>query len=298
LKKRQLLYTASYTTNDSKRISIPMSAVPAANYTVAVTVTDAEGRVDLSSASAYITAVIGSSTLINNWEARHIPTSPRCALKIRFNHSQSARRIAQHLLFPEGCALSPAGLVQQQPAAVTVSDSAITGVSKGTSVITVRTTDGSNLSASCTVTACPNVDSVSLDRKEIKLIQGDKATLTATLLPADTGFKTVTWSSTNSTVASVNNGVVTGIKDGTAIITAFSSNGKRAACTVTVSNRIESVDVVTKEMPLVNGAYELNLKDTFQLTPQTVPVNVGASFTYKSSNPKVLSVSNQGSSRA
>lgn len=293
------IYTASYTISDSKRISIPMGAIPAANYTVAVTVTDAEGRIDLSSASAYISAVIGSSTLVKNWEDP--PYS--YVTSLRFENAVQMLALGQtdwlNISYsPSDAPYPPLVWSSSNPAAVTVSDSAITGISKGSSVITVRTTDGSNLSASCTVTACPNVDSVSLNQKELKLIQGDTATLTATLLPADTGFKSVTWTSTNSAVASVNSGVVTGHKDGTAIITAFSSNGKRAACNVTVSNKIESIELMPRDvpldLPLVNGAYELNLKDTFQLIPQTVPANVGASFTYKSSNPKVLSVSNQG----
>jgi uncharacterized protein YjdB len=163
----------------------------------------------------------------------------------------------------------------------------VTGVGKGSSVITASTTGGSGLSASCTVKAYRDVDSVSL-KGELKLTQGERASLTATVLPSDADNRTVTWSSSDSSVASVNGGVVTGIKDGTAVIKATAWNGKYVSCNVTVSNRIESINLTFPEnLPLVNGAYELNLGTWMHLKPETVPSNVGEGFTFKSSNEKI-----------
>jgi uncharacterized protein YjdB len=290
------IYTASYTTNDSKRISIPMGAVPAANYTVAVTVTDAEGRIDFSSASAYITAVIGSSTLAKNWDDPPV----RYVTALRFNDPVQSIAIGQTTWNNVICSPSDAPYpslywTSSNPAAVTVSNQGdIKGVAKGSSVITASTTDGTNLSASCTVTVYPDVASVSLNRTEVNLKQGEKASLTATVLPSDAN-KDLSWSSSNPTVATVDGGLVTGLRDGVVSITAAASNGKRATCKVTVSNKIESITLpLPEDLPLVKGVYELNLKETLQLTPQTVPANVGANFAYTSSNPKVLSVTRLG----
>ena len=65
---------------------------------------------------------------------------------------------------------------------------------------------------------------------------GDQLTLTATVYPANAGNKTVTWSSSKSGVASVSGGVVTANSAGTAVITAKTSNGKIATCTITVKD--------------------------------------------------------------
>ena len=71
------------------------------------------------------------------------------------------------------------------------------------------------------------VESVSLDKTELKLAKGGNAKLTATVLPADATDKTVTWTTSKDKVAAVG--------EGTAVITA-TAGGKTAQCTVTVVN--------------------------------------------------------------
>lgn len=68
------------------------------------------------------------------------------------------------------------------------------------------------------------------------LVDGEKTTLTAVVAPDNATFKDVTWSSSDASVARVNNnGVVTPVSSGTAIITAASWDGlKSATCDVTV----------------------------------------------------------------
>ena len=80
------------------------------------------------------------------------------------------------------------------------------------------------------------VESVSLDKTELKLAKGGNAKLTATVLPADATDKTVTWTTSNDKVATVAaDGTVTAVGEGTAVITA-TAGGKTAQCTVTVVN--------------------------------------------------------------
>ena len=65
------------------------------------------------------------------------------------------------------------------------------------------------------------VTDITLDRNELALTAGgETATLTATVLPEEATDKTVTWSSSAENVATVENGVVTPLAEGTAIITA------------------------------------------------------------------------------
>lgn len=78
------------------------------------------------------------------------------------------------------------------------------------------------------------VESISLNYTETTIEKGNTKTLVVTFNPAYATDKTITWKSTNSSVASVDNGVVTANEIGTATITAETSNGKTATCAVTV----------------------------------------------------------------
>lgn len=79
-----------------------------------------------------------------------------------------------------------------------------------------------------------HVTSVQLNNTSLTLEVGENSTLVATVLPANTDFPTVTWTSDNTSVATVDNGVITAVAAGTAIITA-TADGKSATCNVTVN---------------------------------------------------------------
>ena len=80
-----------------------------------------------------------------------------------------------------------------------------------------------------------SVTGVTLDKAEIELTVGQSDTLTATVSPEDAADKTLAWASSNGSVATVENGVVTGVAEGTAIISATTADGSfRAECTVIV----------------------------------------------------------------
>ena len=82
------------------------------------------------------------------------------------------------------------------------------------------------------------VTGVTLNKTSTSLYVGDTETLTATVAPDNATNKAVTWTSSDSTVATVDqNGVVTALARGTAVITATAADGSgaNATCTVTVS---------------------------------------------------------------
>ena len=85
------------------------------------------------------------------------------------------------------------------------------------------------------------VTGVKLNKSSKSLTIGDTFTLTATVKPNNATDKSVTWSSSNTSVATVDeNGVVTAVAEGTATITATASNGVKADCTVTVKQKGDS----------------------------------------------------------
>ena len=96
------------------------------------------------------------------------------------------------------------------------------------------------------------VTSVTLNKTELTLTEGESETLTATVKPDDATDKTVTWSSSNTAIATVDaNGKVTAVKEGNAIITAKAGE-YTATCSVIVSvpdktGDIEGVNNETEE---------------------------------------------------
>lgn len=81
----------------------------------------------------------------------------------------------------------------------------------------------------------PAVESVTLDQTELAMnVGGDDVTLVPTILPADAEPKSAVWSSDKETVATVTNGVVHAVGEGTANIT-YTVDGKVGSCVVTVS---------------------------------------------------------------
>ena len=123
------------------------------------------------------------------------------------------------------------------------SDGLVTGVKEGTTTITVTTEDNGK-TASCTVTVKSTrteVDGVSISGNT-NIKENEKTQLKATVTPSSATNKNVTWESSNTAVATVDsNGLVTGVKEGTATITVTTEDGgKTATCTVNVSESLES----------------------------------------------------------
>lgn len=113
----------------------------------------------------------------------------------------------------------------------------ITAVAAGSATITVTTEDG-NKTATCavTVTAPISVTGVSLNKASTTIEAGQIDTLIATVTPANASNKSVTWTTSDSDVATVAGGVVTAKGAGTATITATTVDGGfTATCSVKVT---------------------------------------------------------------
>ena len=119
------------------------------------------------------------------------------------------------------------------PGVAAVSDEGtVTGVSQGWTAI-YAAVDG--IKGYCKVTVAPReVESVTVEPASLTLEVGQSETLTATVSPGNADDKTVTWSSSDTNVATVEDGVVTAVAEGTATITA-SADGKSTSCLVTVT---------------------------------------------------------------
>ncbi|MDY3662391.1 MAG: Ig-like domain-containing protein [Ruminococcus bovis] len=170
----------------------------------------------------------------------------------------------------------------------TVSNGVVKGVKAGRVVITAKTTDGSNISATCTVTVKQPVTSISLSKKAT-MYTGKKLTLKAKVNPANASNKALTWKSYNTKIAKVaSNGVVTGVKAGTVKITATAKDGSRksATCTVTVRQSVSKITLSKTNVVLPKKGSSYNVKVT------VAPKNAyNKNVAVKSAKTKVAKVS-------
>ena len=170
----------------------------------------------------------------------------------------------------------------------------ITAKKEGSAVITVKAQDGSGKTATCQVTVNPSVvlvNKITINPSSKSLAIGKTVTLSPTVAPSNATDKGVTWKSSNSKVAKVDekSGVVTAVAAGTAIITATAADdsGVKATCKITVTNPVVKVTKVTlnKTTASVVKGKTLTLKATVTPTNAT-----NKNVTWKSSNSKVAKV--------
>lgn len=170
-------------------------------------------------------------------------------------------------------------------AVATVSNGTVTAKTGGTATITCTTADG-GYTASCKVTVTTSVTGISLSPTALTLEWGKTSSLTATISPTNATNKTVHWSTSNSSVATVDNGVVKGVSAGTATITAMAEDGGyKATCAVTVKISPTGVKLNT-------SSATLNVGNTTTLTATISPSNAtNKNVTWSSSNTAVATVS-------
>ena len=118
---------------------------------------------------------------------------------------------------------------------------------------------GADVTVTYTASNVP-VTGVSLDKSTDTVEIGSTTTLTETVAPSNATNKTVSWSTSNSSVATVSNGVVTGVSAGSAVITVTTQDGGFTdTCTVTVTEptytqyKVTNTMVAGKSYLIANG---------------------------------------------
>ena len=137
------------------------------------------------------------------------------------------------------------------------------------------------------------ITGVKVNPTTLTIATGKAYKIGATISPSNTTqSKVLTWSSSNTKIATVDkNGVVKGIKKGTATITVKTSNGKTATVKVTVVNpvKIKSVKLNKKTLKL-----ELNKSTTVKATINPSNTTDSKTLTWSTSNKKVATVDKNG----
>ena len=162
-------------------------------------------------------------------------------------------------------------------------------VSTGSATITAKTNFATT--ATCQVKVSPiHATSIALNHDALTLYAGEKATLTATVMPGNATDKSASWASSDEKVAKVSQkGEVTAVGTGRAQVTATTKDGSKltAACNVTVSARAESLTFDV-------GKKTIGIGETFMLVPVVKPEGASPRLTWKSSDPAVAYVDANG----
>ena len=131
-----------------------------------------------------------------------------------------------------------------------VVDGVVYAVAEGTATILVSTADGGKIATCAVMVATGAVTGVTLDKTTLILTVGEHETLHQTVAPENAINKAVTWSTSNASVAMVEDGLVTAITEGIATITVTTTDGsKTAACEVTVHTHIYIWKVASTTYP-------------------------------------------------
>ena len=205
--------------------------------------------------------------------------------KVTLNKSASTLEIGEKLtltatITPTNATNKNVTWTSSNTSVATVENGVITAKSAGTATITVTTVDGGK-SATCTVTvkkAEVPVTKVTLNKSSATLEIGEKLTLAATITPTNATNKNVTWTSSNTSVATVTNGVVTAHKVGKVKITATTENDKSASCTVTIGKPATAVKLSSLKSTSLAVGKSLSLKAKAYCKDGTKPVSTAVVF--------------------
>lgn len=197
---------------------------------------------------------------------------------------------------------------------------------KGTCRITVSATDGSGVKAVCKVTVKQLVTSIKLNKSVINLNKkGDKATLKATVKPSNADNKKVTWkvqypknvsynakkgivrASRNSSYSWVFVKASDGSKKGTKVLVVVGRKANKVEIGKTVEQKVKVKKGKKSKKKTINKFVKLNSMNiisgkSFTFSKRVTDKNkksvVYGGVTWKSSNPKVLTVDNKGKIKA
>ena len=178
---------------------------------------------------------------------------------------------------------------------VTVNNGIVTAKKSGKSVITAYSEINKNVKSEMLIEVTKreiDIESISLNKTEIETYEGNKVSLSVIVIPSNATNKTISYTSSDSNIASVNNkGEVTAKKVGKAIITAKSSNGKIAKCNITVKK--STIDV--ESIKIDSNISVINIGEEAILSYSIKPDNAtNKNVIWNSNDTSIATVDNNG----
>lgn len=188
--------------------------------------------------------------------------------------------------------------VSSNEKAATVENGKITPTGPGNATITAITKANPNIRAVCKVTVNKDIQtvpvkSIRLDKNTATLYTKEKTVLKADIQPSNATCKELTWKSADNGIARVDqNGVVTGVKVGKTTITAVTADGNmRAACQLTVKQRITGMKFKTPACTVTKKGQTVNLQKYLVINPKDAS---SKRLSWKSGNKNTATVDKNG----
>lgn len=238
-------------------------------------------------------ALFGASSTVLTLRMRQLSVGDPKSFTLNTNSLElTAGDAAQLFVNLDPIDACPDGLVWESmnPQCASVdSNGLVSAVSEGVAEITVTAPNGVQQSCSVTVSPKPIPDAISVkfNATALDMELGSIETLLPITEPLEAAAG-LTWQSTEPDIASVNNGTVVALREGTTVITAASPNGVLAACVVTVrpaAIHVASISLNTSNVTLAAG-------EQYMLTANVLPSNAtDPTLVWTSANPSVATVS-------
>lgn len=189
-----------------------------------------------STGTAKITAKVGGKKATCKVTVKTIDVESILVNKISLSMYLGQTDTLKAIFFPSNATDTSVTWKSENNNVATVdSNGHVKAIGVGNTNIIARSNNGKT--SKCNVTVKSNsVEKITLNKTYLELKEGKSEILTAVVTPSYAGDKTLTWSTSNADVATVNNGVVTAIGSGEAIITAMANDGsgRYASCRIIV----------------------------------------------------------------
>ncbi|MBR3372628.1 MAG: Ig-like domain-containing protein [Bacteroidaceae bacterium] len=273
--------TVTWKSNNTTVATVNSSGVvtPKKNGTAIITVTTTDGT-NLSK-TCVVTVNVATGISLDK-------------TSLSFNSLNNTQKLTANIS-PDNVANRKVAWKSSNTAVVTVDENGIvTPKANGNATITATTTDGTNFSATCSVTVAITTTGISLDKTSLSfndVYSSTSATLKATVFPSNAANKSVTWKSSNSTVATVSStGVVRPKGYGTATITATTSDGTNLSATCDVAVNVAAGITLDKTTLFFNP-----LDESQQLKATVLPESAAnKTVRWTTSNSNVATVDDNG----
>lgn len=203
-------------------------------------------------------------------------------------------------LTPTAASLSSVKWETSNSSAATVDQNGLVKpVAPGTATITCRSKSDNTVTAVCTITVKQYVESIAVSGSLASIVVGDTLQLSTSVGPSNATDKSLSWSSSNTSVATVSSsGVITGVGSGSAVITATANDGSG----VTDSYKVVVVAIPTgaPAVPVTGVSVSSNamtvytVNKTAQVSATISPSNADASMIWASGNESTATIDNTG----
>lgn len=195
---------------------------------------------------------------------------------------------------PDNASIPKVTWSSRAPAVATVDENGVvTGLKRGSAMIIATAADGGRAAQNITISVTQPVTGVAITQAEIPVIVGRNAMAKATVMPTDATDRTVTWSTSDTSIATVNKyGQLTGVKAGecTVIATSNSNPEVQAEARVVVSQLVTKIENVNNQSELT-----LRVGEVVQTRWNVLPDDAtDKELTFRSNYPKLASVNESG----